>query len=105
MNRNIFLYIFFVLFTITSVHSQETKEIKVSVLKNKEVFSTNDTIKLAVKVIIKDGFHINSYQTDDPSTIKTEIKSDSLDFLPIAVSFPKDELYKFEFSENKIPVY
>ncbi len=105
MNRNIILYILFTLFTITSIYSQETKEIKVSVLKNKEIFSTNDTIKLAVKVIIKDGYHINSYQTDDPTTIKTEIKSDSTDFIPIAVAFPKDELYKFEFSENKIPVY
>ncbi|HEY5122316.1 MAG TPA: cytochrome c biogenesis protein CcdA [Ignavibacteria bacterium] len=105
MFKKIFFFYILTFFTCNFIFSQETKELKVSVLQNKEIYTPNDTVLLAVKVEIKDKYHINSYQTDDPTTITSELKADTIDYLPVAIFFPPDELYKFEFSENKIRVY
>lgn len=105
MFKKIFFFYILTFFTCNFIFSQETKELKLSVLQNKEIYTPNDTILLAVKVEIKDKYHINSYQTDDPTTITSELKADTTDYLPFAIFFPPDELYKFEFSENKIRVY
>jgi|WetSurMetagenome_2_1015567.scaffolds.fasta_scaffold07861_4 thioredoxin:protein disulfide reductase len=103
--KKIFLLLF-ILFSYYNVSfSQETQHLKISAFNNKEIYPLNDTVNVAIKIAIKDKYHINSYRVDDPTLIKTELSSDSPDFKLIKTIFPPDSLYKFEFSESKIRVY
>ncbi|TRZ64508.1 protein-disulfide reductase DsbD [bacterium] len=86
-------------------YSQETDHLKIKSFTDKDSYSNKDTIKIAFKVNIKEGLHINSFMTDDPSLIKTEIKTDSKEFAVTGNYFPPDKLLKFEFSDNKVRVY
>lgn len=105
MLKRLFFFFTITIISFNFIFSQETKELKVSSFQNKQFYSPKDTVKLAIKVEIKERFHINSYQSDDPTTITTELNADSSEYIPLSVFFPADELYKFEFSENKIRVY
>jgi len=102
-----FSYIFILIFLINvfSVFSQETDHLTLKTFGNKEVFSAKDTIGLALKLNIKEKFHINSYIVDDPTMIKTTIEFEKGDFNLLNSFFPADKLLKFEFSESKIRVY
>lgn len=98
------------LFVITflyfgNIYSQETDQLKIKSFTNKESYSNSDTIKVAIKVDIKEKYHINSYQVDDPAFIKTTLSLESDKFKTSNLFFPADKLLKFEFSENKIRVY
>jgi thioredoxin:protein disulfide reductase len=100
-------YIIFCLILLSSFNafSQETDHLSIKSFTNKEIFSDKDTISIALKLNIKEKFHINSYQVDDPTLIKTTIDFEKGDFNLINTYFPADKLLKFEFSESKIRVY
>ena len=72
---------------------------------NRSSYTTADTIKAALKIDIKEKFHINSYETNDPTLIKTTLTTESGDFKIANTYFPADEIYKFEFSDNEVRVY
>ncbi len=54
---------------------------------------------------IKKGYHINSYEINDPTLIKTSIVSSSDKYKLLNSYFPKHTALKFEFSENVLNVY
>jgi thiol:disulfide interchange protein DsbD len=85
--------------------SQETEHLTIKSFSNKDSYSANDTISLALKLNIKEKFHINSYAADDPTLIKTTVELEKGDFTLLNSYFPADKLLKFEFSESKIRVY
>jgi len=85
--------------------SQETEHLNIKSFTNKDSYSANDTISLALKLNIKEKFHINSYAVDDPTLIKTTVELEKGDFTLLNSYFPADKLLKFEFSESKIRVY
>ena len=101
------IFLFFIIFSLYYRFgvSQETDQLKIKSFPDKEVYSNTDTIKVGIKVNIKEKYHINSYQVDDPTLIKTEINLESDKFKPLNTYFPQDKLLKFEFSDNKIRVY
>lgn len=84
---------------------QETDHLSIKSFTNKEIYSPQDTIELALKLNIKEKFHINSYKVDDPTLIKTSIDFEKGNFDLVNSYFPADKLLKFEFTESKIRVY
>lgn len=105
MNKILYLIILITLYSSVS-YSQENEYASVKTYCNKERYSDKDTIKIAVELSIKSKYHINSFYTDDPSLIKTElIYNGDKNFKLAGLFYPEDKLYKFEFSENKIRVY
>jgi thiol:disulfide interchange protein DsbD len=98
--------LFFVLILAGSfLYSQDTKHLKIEIVKNKESYNANDTIKLGIKVSIKDKYHINSYQPTDPSFIATTLTLKSEDFKPLTAHFPRDKKFKLEGGETELDVY
>jgi thioredoxin:protein disulfide reductase len=102
--------IFFILICLFVINgfnafSQETDHLNIKSYTNKESYSEKDTVILALKLNIKEKFHINSYKVDDPTLIKTTIDFEKSDFNLLNSYFPEDKLLKFEFSESKIRVY
>jgi thioredoxin:protein disulfide reductase len=93
------------LVSFLSVFSQETDHLSIKTFSDKEFYKGSDTIGLALKLNIKEKFHINSYKVDDPTLIKTTIEFGKGDFNLLNSYFPADKLLKFEFSESKIRVY
>lgn len=105
MKKLCYIIFCFILLGGLSAFSQETDHLSIKTFTNKEIFSNKDTISIALKLNIKEKFHINSYQVDDPTLIKTTIDFEKGDFNVINTYFPSDKLLKFEFSESKIRVY
>ena len=102
--RLILLYC--ILFLIPfDIYPQSSGYVQLELYKNKDIYTKADTVKIALKISIKEKFHINSYKVDDPTLIETAIGSESQDFKLINTFFPEDKKLKFEFSENEINVY
>jgi thioredoxin:protein disulfide reductase len=95
----------FSLILVSSVFAQESEHLSYKTFSDKVSYSAKDTIKIALKVKIKEKYHINSVTPSDESFIKTEITSKSEDFAVINTFFPPHKMYKFAFSETEIPVY
>ncbi len=105
MKKYCFILISFLILNFSNAFSQETEHLNIKSYTDKEVYSEKDTVNIALKLTIKEKYHINSYQVDDPTLIKTTIDFDKGDFDLLNVFFPADKLLKFEFSESKIRVY
>jgi thioredoxin:protein disulfide reductase len=102
--KNIIILVFsFIL--VSSVFAQESEHLSYKAFSDKVSYSAKDTIKIALKVKIKEKYHINSVIPSDESFIKTEITSKSEDFAVLNTYFPPHKMYKFAFSETEIPVY
>ncbi|MBK8553780.1 MAG: thioredoxin family protein [Ignavibacteria bacterium] len=99
----IFVFLFFIY--IAKVFSQDPGYVKLTTYSSKEKYSSKDTVKIALKISIKEKYHINSYKVDDPTLIKTSVTGASDKFKFLNTFFPEDEKLKFEFSENEINVY
>ncbi|MCX6164549.1 MAG: protein-disulfide reductase DsbD family protein, partial [Ignavibacteriae bacterium] len=105
MKKFCYLLISILIINGFSAFSQESDHLSIKSFTNKEIYSDKDTLSIALKLNIKDKFHINSYLVDDPTLIKTTIDFEKGDFSLINTYFPTDKLLKFEFSESKIRVY
>lgn len=99
------ILIFLFLINGFNAFSQETDHLSIKAFSDKEFYKGNDTVSLALKLNIKEKFHINSYKVDDPTLIKTTIEFAKGDYALVSSFFPADKLLKFEFSESKIRVY
>jgi len=93
------------MFFAVNVFAQETEHLSYKIFTNRDSYSTKDTIKLGIKVKIKEKYHINSFKPTDESFIKTELVSKSVDFKTLGTFFPNHKMYKFAFSDTEIPVY
>lgn len=105
MKKLCYIIIAFFLLNGLSAFSQETDHISIKSFTSKEIYTDKDTVNIILKLNIKEKFHINSYQVDDPTLIKTTIESEKGDYGLVNTYFPADKLLKFEFSDNKIRVY
>lgn len=105
MKKYFYFFISLLIFYGINAFSQETDHLSIKSFTNKEVYSDNDTLNIALKLNIKEKFHINSYKVDDSTLIKTTIEPDKGDFNLLNIYFPEDKLLKFEFSDSKIRVY
>ncbi|MDQ3193969.1 MAG: thioredoxin domain-containing protein [Bacteroidota bacterium] len=107
MPVKIYKHCFVLLILISSLNSfgQTSEYLKFSSFLNKVKFSASDTIKLALKISIKEHYHINSYEVNDPTLIKTSVTISSGKFRIINTFFPPDKKLKFEFTEKEINVY
>lgn len=101
--RLVLTFIFFTSFS--NSFSQSSEYVKLTSFSNKVKYSNTDTIKIALKISVNEKYHINSYQVNDPTLIKTSITGISENFKLLNTYFPKDKKLKFEFSENEIDVY
>ncbi len=98
-----FVFCFLVVYSLC--FSQNSEYVKLSVFSDKAKYSSSDTIKIALKISIKENYHINSFEVNDPSLIRTAITSASDKFKVINTFFPADKKLKFEFSNNELNVY
>lgn len=62
-------------------------------------------VKLAVKVNIEDGWHINSNKPYEDYLIPTELTIDTTYFKLKTVTYPEAHDFKFSFSEKPLSVY
>jgi thiol:disulfide interchange protein DsbD len=62
-------------------------------------------VKLAVKVNIEDGWHINSNKPNEDYLIPTELTIDTTYFKLKKVAYPQAHDFKFSFSEKPLSVY
>lgn len=94
------------LFFLTVIsYSQETDHLSYKIYQDKETYSLTDTVKIALKIKIKEKYHINSVSPSDESFIKTEVLTSAADFKALNFYYPQHKMYKFEFSTTEIPVY
>ncbi|MEO6693674.1 MAG: protein-disulfide reductase DsbD [Ignavibacteria bacterium] len=107
MTRRFIVFIFLFIFSFAhyNTFSQSSGYLTVTQVVNKEKFSSADTLKGALIISIKEGYHINSYEVNDPSLIKTTITSSDENFKMLSQFFPLDKKLKFEFSDNELNVY
>ncbi|MEO8664297.1 MAG: cytochrome c biogenesis protein CcdA [Ignavibacteria bacterium] len=107
MQGKIYKIYFVVLLFLLSLNSfgQDSEYLKFNSFLNKNKFVSSDTIKVALKITIKNNYHINSYEVNDPSLIKTSVTVSSDKFKMLNTFFPPDKKLKFEFTENEINVY
>ncbi len=99
------LLTFFLFTSFSYSFSQSSEYVKLTSFSNKAKYSNTDTVKIALKISVNEKYHINSYQVNDPTLIKTSISGISDNFKLLNTYFPKDKKLKFEFSENEIDVY
>lgn len=100
------LSLFLVLiFSFNSAISQNSEYLSLKTYTDKQTYSVKDTIKIALQISIKDHYHINSYEVNDPSLIQTSVAVDSKEFKLLNSFFPEHKKLKFEFTENEINVY
>ena len=95
----------FFIFLISGISSGQTESLTAEGYLNKTSYKASDTVKIALKVNIKEKLHINSYEVNDPTLIKTSITSGSDEFKIANTYFPADKSYKFVFSDNEVRVY
>lgn len=100
-----FFYALSFLFCFHNAFSQNNEYVKFSVFLNREKYTASDTIKIALKLSIKENYHINSFEVNDPALIKTTVTISSDKFKLVNTYFPKAEKLKFDFSENELNVY
>lgn len=98
---------FLILSSSVKVMPQSSDYLKINPYLNALKFSgsKSDTIKIALKISIKEKYHINSYRVNDPDLIKTVIAVSSDKFGLVNSYFPPDKKLKFEFSESELNVY
>ena len=82
---------------------QDHVEIK-SYLSFDKVYPGSE-VKLAVKVNIEDGWHINSNKPYEDYLIPTELAIDTTYFELKKVTYPEAHDFKFSFSEKPLSVY
>ncbi|HMR39783.1 MAG TPA: protein-disulfide reductase DsbD [Ignavibacteria bacterium] len=94
-----------ILISLNSAISQNSDYLSLKSFSDKESYSKTDTVKIALKISIRDHYHINSYEVNDPTLIQTSISVDSKEFKMLNSFFPEHKKLKFEFTENEINVY
>ena len=99
------LALFFILAIFSTSFGQSKGYLTAEGYLNKTSYKASDTVKIALKVNIEEHYHINSYEVNDPTLIKTTITSGSDEFKIAATYFPQDKMYKFSFSDNEVRVY
>lgn len=97
--------ILFLSFQSSSQIFAQTQYIDAKYFQSSASYKNSDSILIAAKITIKQGYHINSYEVSDPTLINTAISSPSDKFSVSKVYYPKDELLKFEFSSTQLRVY
>jgi thioredoxin:protein disulfide reductase len=102
--RKSLLFLLFLFFSL-NLCAQETEHLSYKVFSDRESYSASDTVKIALKIKIKEKYHINSVNPADESFIKTELLSTAADFNIINFYYPAHKMYKFAFSSTEIPVY
>lgn len=107
MSRRFYVIILLFLFSalLDKSYAQTSDYVTVSSVVNREKYSALDTIKAALKISIKEGYHINSFEVNDPTLIKTTITNSESKFPLLNIFFPEDKKLKFEFSETELNVY
>lgn len=99
------LALFFILAIFSTSFGQSKDYLTAEGYLNKTSYKSSDTVKIGLKVNIKEKLHINSYEVNDPTLIKTTITSGSDEFMISGTYFPPDKAYKFAFSDNEVRVY
>lgn len=100
-----FFILFAVLFSFNPAISQNSDYLKLSIFQDKKTYSNKDTVKIGLQITIREHYHINSYEVNDPTLIQTSVSVNSKEFKLLNSFFPKDKKLKFEFTENEINVY
>ncbi|MCB0726922.1 MAG: protein-disulfide reductase DsbD [Ignavibacteriae bacterium] len=96
---------FVILVSLNSAISQNSDYLSLKSFTDKQTYTKTDTVKIALKISIKEHYHINSYEVNDPTLIQTSISVDSKEFKLLNSFFPEHKKLKFEFTENEINVY
>lgn len=102
--KNTIFTLLIILFAF-NLYSQETEHLSYKIFTDRDSYSLKDTVKIALKINIKEKYHINSNTPNDPEYIKTEVNSNYENLRNSGTYYPAHKMYKFSFSDTEIPVY
>lgn len=105
MSKKIFFV--FLLFTVTIDFSQISSEdiVRIKLINGQDKVHPNSNFKFAVKVNIKNSWHINSNKPNEDFLIPTQLILLGEKFQFAQVVFPEPKQLKFSFSEIPVSVY
>lgn len=105
MSKKIFFV--FLLFTVTINFSQISSEdiVRIKLINGQDKVHPNSNFKFAVKVNIKNSWHINSNKPNEDFLIPTQLILLGEKFQFAQVVFPEPKQLKFSFSEIPVSVY
>ena len=104
-------YILFVLFffaMFVSVNAQfgiENNLVKVNLYSSFDKVQKNSEVKVAVKLNIDEGWHINSNTPNEDYLIPTEVIIDSSKIEVMSIQYPEAKNIEFSFSDVPVSVY
>lgn len=104
-------YILFVLFFFTMFISSnaqfgiENNLVKVNLYSSFNKVQKNSEVKVAIKLNIDEGWHINSNVPNEDYLIPTEVIIDSSKIEVMSIHYPKAKDIKFSFSDIPVSVY
>jgi DsbC/DsbD-like thiol-disulfide interchange protein len=92
--------------SFASSFAQEETLVKVTPFLSKDKIRPGDTFKVAFRVSIAPGYHINANELTDPYLLPIELILEEQPGLESEeYFFPASRSVKFSFSESELPVY
>lgn len=103
ITKNRFLSLLFLLFFTAYAFAQDY--VKVTAIPSRKEFNVSENVKINLKAVIQQGFHINANKIKDEDLIPTTVNFEDGNFKIVKISYPPSESYKFSFSETELDVY
>lgn len=105
-NIKTFLLIFLFSITLSAQFGVKQDHVNVKTYPSLDKLYSGSENKIALKVSIEDGWHINSNKPYEDFLIPTEVKLNATNgFNLLKVAYPAAKDYKFSFSDNPLSVW
>src|SRR5258706_15130943 len=102
MYKQLFSAIFIAL-ALNCSFAQE--QLKVTASSTKKDFQLSENIKINIKAVVQEGYHMNGNKVADEDLIPTSLNFTSNDFKLVKINWPPSHKFKFSFSETELDVY
>jgi len=105
--KKLLIVVLFIL-TVSSAFAQfglKQDHVKIKSYLSFDKVYPGSEVKLAVKVNIEDGWHMNSNKPYEDYLIPSELSIDTTYFKIKSISYPKPHDFKFSFSDKALSVY
>lgn len=84
---------------------QASNLVKMELIKGQDKVHQNSLLKIALKVNIEQGWHINSNKPNEDFLIGTKVISKDEKFPIVKISYPESKEFLFKFSDKPVSVF